>query len=245
MRSHGGHGLLKSLALQLVVPPGRLIRRGEVREDAVAGKPAMEVDLAAKLDDLRIVHADAVHTRLDRHVVPAHQATLHRALTIGHGELGGVHGRHDAMVEQLVDRGNRRLGKDEDGRVDAALAQLDALMYRGNREHIGPGSTHHPGTLHRAVSVSVGLHYTAQALPGTKQVFESPRIAPQRVLIDFHPGPARARLLDHRHDYSSSEPASRPRSSRASSSTIWSAAPIISMRSVAITLLSPMAAAAA
>ena len=112
---HGGDRLVKALALKLVVPTALLAGGGEMREHAVALDAAMEVNRTAKLNHIRVVHADTIHTRLDSHVVLADLAQLRRALAIGKSELEGVDRRHDVVLEQQVDSFGRWLAQKQNG----------------------------------------------------------------------------------------------------------------------------------
>ena len=208
--AHGGDRLVEALALELVVPAIGLVGRREVREHAVALDAAMEIDAAAKIDDIGIVHADAVHARLDSHVVLAHHAKAHRALPIGERELRGIDGRHEAMLEQCVDRGQGRLAQHHDGLSDSALAQLDTLVHRRHGEHIGPRRVHDLRTRHSTMPLGINLDYAAQMLPWAKQVLKRPHVATKGALVDLDPRPARRRLLAKRHAPYASPSFSRP-----------------------------------
>ena len=94
------------------------------------------------------------------------------------------------MLEQQVDRLGRRLAQQQDGRYDAAFAQLDTFFNRGDGKHIGTGRIHDLGAGNGTVAVSVGLDHAAQALTWVQQVFKCARVATQRTLVDLDPGPA-------------------------------------------------------
>ena len=161
-----------------------------MREHAVALNTAMEVDRTAELDHIRVMHANAIHARLDNHMVLANLTQLRRTLAIRKSKLKGIDRRHDVMLEQQVDRLGRRLAQQQDGRYDAAFAQLDAFLDRGYSKHIGTGRIHDLGAGNGTVAVSVGLDHAAQALTWVQQVFKCARVATQRTLVDLDPGPA-------------------------------------------------------
>ena len=98
-----------------MIPAIRVIGGREMSERAVALQARMEVDTAAEVDDLRAMNADAVHSGIDGHVVLAHSAERRGSLTIGPGELGRVHRRHDVILEQSVDGALRGLTQQQDG----------------------------------------------------------------------------------------------------------------------------------
>ena len=187
---HGSNCFVKALALKLVVPTALLVGGGKMREHAVALNTAMEVDRTAELDHIRVMHANAIHARLDNHMVLANLTQLRRTLAIRKSKLKGIDRRHDVMLEQQVDRLGRRLAQQQDGRYDAAFAQLDAFLDRGYSKHIGTGRIHDLGAGNGTVAVSVGLDHAAQALTWVQQVFKCARVATQRTLVDLDPGPA-------------------------------------------------------
>ena len=161
-----------------------------MREHAVALNTAMEVDRTAELDHIRVMHANAIHARLDNHMVLANLAQLRRTLAIRKSKLKGIDRRHDVMLEQQVDRLGRGLAQQQDRRYDAAFAQFDAFLDRSHSKHIGTGRIHDLGAGNGTVAVSVSLDHAAQALARVQQVFKCARVATQRTLVDLDPGPA-------------------------------------------------------
>ena len=100
IREHGGHRLIKPLALQLVIPAIDLVSSGEVREHTVARKSAMEIDAPPEVDNLRVMHANTIHTGLDGEMILADLTRLDSALAICQRKLRRVHRRHDLVLEQ-------------------------------------------------------------------------------------------------------------------------------------------------
>ena len=101
--THRRDSLIETRALELVVPPVDVVRGGEMGEDAVAGYAAVEIYLAPEVQNIGVMHADAVHPRLNRHMVFAHTSELHGALAIRHRKFGRVQRWHDLVLEQRVD----------------------------------------------------------------------------------------------------------------------------------------------
>ena len=158
---HCGDGFAKARALQSIIPAIGIVCCGKVRKHAIALDTAMEVDLAPKLEHVGKVHANPIHAGFDSHVVLAHAPHLHSALAIGKGEFGRVDRRHDLIFKQGIAGVDWRLVKNQNGRLDSALAQLNTLGNRGDREHVRTGSMHDLGALHGAVTVRISLDHTA------------------------------------------------------------------------------------
>ena len=155
------NSLGKTLALQLVIPAAGLIGRCKVSKDAIALDTAMETDAAHKVEHLRVVNTDAVHARLDGQMVLAHLARRNGVFAIGQRKIGRIDRRHDVELEQNRDSLNRRLAQDQDGLSDSALAQLDALVDRRHREHVGSGRVHNLGALDGTMAIGIGLDHAA------------------------------------------------------------------------------------
>ena len=68
----------------------------------------------------------------------------------GRQPVRGVHGRGEPVPDDQLHRRRRRLGKHQDGHVDAGLAQLLALLRQGHAELGGPAGQGGPRHLDRA-----------------------------------------------------------------------------------------------
>ena len=75
---------------------------------------------------------------------------------------GGVHGGDQPAGHGLGHGLRRRLGQQEDRRLDAGLAQGHPLFDQGHRQPGGPAFQRGPGHGHGAVAVAVGLDHGAQ-----------------------------------------------------------------------------------
>ena len=105
-------------------------------------------------------------------------------------ELQVVDGRHDALLDERAHRGHRRLGKQDDGLGDAALAQTLPFSHRGDREHVDADAAQGLDHTHRAMPIGVCLDDGAEArgllgerLPRTGVLLDS-------LKVDLDPGPA-------------------------------------------------------
>ena len=146
------------------------------------------------------------------------------------------------MFEQRIDGIGGRFAQKKDGELLPRLAQGDALEYRCDGKHVGTCCMHDFCACSRSVSIGVRLDHAAEALTRSHKPLECSRIATQgAVLISDHA----QRVGGSLNVCMTYSPNSIPASLSASLSTRCMASPNTSTRSVAMTLRSPMAAAAA
>ena len=184
-------GGVEALELQREVPIGHLVGGGEVREGARALESAVEIEEGAQVADLVPADARARHARVDGQMVAADLAGSGGGLAVDQGEVAREDRRHEVVGDEHVDAVDGRLGQDEDGCVDAALAQLDTLVDRGDGELVGPGGEHGLGTGDGAMAVCIGLDDGHELHAAGKQRLEGMGVAPERSQIDLDPRPAR------------------------------------------------------
>ena len=116
-----------------------------------------------------------------------------RAVLPGLGQ--GGHRLGDAVLDQLGHHGRRRVPQNQDGGLDAAVAELLRLVQAGHRQIVRPQLLQLPGDLDGPVAVSIRLHHA--------QIFHMRSDAPagllivvgQGVQIDLRPGPSQNRFL--------------------------------------------------
>ena len=185
---NGLNGLGKALTLQLVVPARRFIGRGEMRKYAVALNAAMEINTTDKVEHLRVMYADTVHTRLDGEMILARRDGT---FAIRKSKVRRIDRGHDIELEQRRNRLDRRLAKDEDWFRNPALSELNALVNRRHGKHVGTGRIHNLGALNSSMAISVGFNHAAQALARIQQILIGPRVAAERPAVDLDPGPTR------------------------------------------------------
>ena len=133
--------------------------------DREVGPQPFETQLTVGVDELgeRVgglgCRADAVHPGVDLEV-HRKRARVGRddRLRQRLDARGGVHGGREPASTTVVAADGHRLGQHEDRRVDAGLAQLDALFDERDAEHRRAGFDRGPPGRDGAVAVAVGLH---------------------------------------------------------------------------------------
>ena len=189
-RLDGAHGFHEALDLDLEIERFQAISRGEVGEAALQLKGAMEAYLMQELHHAIVVNADAVHARVDGKMVRSLQALSICRLSIGDGEFGSVYRRHDVVVQKQRNGLSRRLGKHQDRLAQTAVAQLDALIDRGNAQ-VGCACCrcclgHFDGT----VAVRIGLHHCQQTAVAAQLLFRLQHVVLDGTSVNLYPRPA-------------------------------------------------------
>ena len=151
----------------------------------------MEVDRLHEIDDVEVEHADAVHASVDAEVVLGDHPVQVGGLAERKRELGRGDRGHDVEREQKRDGAHRRLREDENGRVDARLAQLDALFDRGDRQMVRTRRERRARDLDGAVPVAVGLHDRQQVAARPQVAMRHLDVVRDGAEVDLDPGIAR------------------------------------------------------
>ena len=71
------------------------------------------------------------------------------------------------------------------------MSELNTLVDRCHREHVGSSRVHDFGALDGTMAIGIGLDHAAQSLTWIEQVLVSPRVAAKRPSVNLNPGPAR------------------------------------------------------
>jgi len=143
------------LLLVVVVPLD--LARGEVREEALDREVRQLEDLLDRAEGLAVDRAAAAHARVDFDV-NGHPGLglLELLLELpGKAEIGDRRG--ETVLDDLVDLEAHGGAQDEDRRLDAAHAQLNALVGVGHPQQGCTVPDGHVGDLDGAVAVGVGL----------------------------------------------------------------------------------------
>ena len=102
-----------------------------------------------------------------------------------------LHGKHvgdEVIVEQQVIVVIKGIAEDQDGLLDAGLAQLHAFFGNGHAEIGGTRFLKDLGAGGSAVTVGVSLDGRHQLGSGGKAAHNECRVLPQGIQVDFNPG---------------------------------------------------------
>ena len=185
--AHVGDSLGETAELHVEIERFRAVGRGEVGERAHVFKRAMEADLAHELNRFVEAHANAIHARVERQMERGAQPVGVGRLTIGDGEFGRIHARHDVVVQKQRNSRLGRLRKHEHRRGNARLAQLHAFLHRCHRKVGGAGRKCGFRNLDRTMPVGVGLHNGQQAAPRLQATLGHSDIVANGAQIDLDP----------------------------------------------------------
>ncbi len=105
-----------------------------------------------------------------------------------------VDDRREPVRDHRGAASRRRLGQDQDRRVDPRLAQRDAFLDQRDAEPGRAGFERGARDRHRAVAVPVGLHHREHLRRGRDRDQRGDVVA-HRAEVDLHPGRPRYRSL--------------------------------------------------
>ena len=88
------------------------------------------------------------------------------------------------------DRRHGTLVQHEDGRLDARLAQLHALVHRCHGQLVGPRLQHNLRAAHRAMAIGVGLYRAHELDVPAQALLQGAHVALNCPKVDLDPCPA-------------------------------------------------------
>ena len=128
-RPHFGKRLVETGELLAEIGLRLFVGSREVRERALE-EQALMGDGTAEIGRIVRAYTDSVHARVDSEVERRNDATTRCRLPQCSGETDRAHRGHELVFQEQVYGVIGRLRQDEDGSVDARIAELRALLDR-------------------------------------------------------------------------------------------------------------------
>jgi len=144
-------------------------------------------DIADQIDGLMVHRPAAPHPRVDFHVNGQRPGGAGQLLLQRPDKPRVGNGRREMVFDHVGNFRARGRPQNDDGRLDAAHAQLNALIGVGDAQHPRAFAQCRVRNFNGAVSVGVGLDRLHEIYAGTDQPLNFPQIGGKIIQIHFDP----------------------------------------------------------